>query len=223
MDARKADLEAIKNDSEATVGALNAAEMALATAQTALADANTAAAEEMTVSDLVDDAMTATADITDESTLAEVAVGRAAIDAAKESLKGMENLSDDVTMALQGRIDTLESSFSPNEMAVKAYDCQDGSGRDQEDGYSPRRPTRWGWMTPVSVVLARWPSIDDNRLEGAYGLSIERDRMATTVTITVQGATEDDRRRVHSRPWTSVTVDAPCTLVRWKRMKTAMW
>ena len=28
--------------------------------------------------------------------------------------------------------------------------------------------------------------------EGAYALSIERDRMATTVTITVQGATEDD-------------------------------
>ena len=65
------------------------AEMALADAQTALSDANTAAAEEMTVSGLVDDAVTATADITDESTPAEVAAGRAAIDAAKESLGGV--------------------------------------------------------------------------------------------------------------------------------------
>ena len=118
VDARQAELEAIENDSDATVGALNAAEMALATAQTALADANTAAEETM-VSGLVDDAMTATADITDESTPAEVDVGRAAIDAAQESLEGMENLSADVTAALQGRIDTLESSFSPNEMAVR--------------------------------------------------------------------------------------------------------
>ena len=32
----------------------------------------------------------------------------------QESLDGMENLSDaDVTAALQGRIDTLESGFSP--------------------------------------------------------------------------------------------------------------
>ena len=34
--------------------------------------------------------------------------------------------------------------------------------------------------------------VDGERTEGAYGLSIERDRMATTVTITVQGATVDD-------------------------------
>ena len=119
VDARQAELEAIKNDSDATVGALNAAEMALDTAQTALADANTAAAEEMTVSGLVDDAMTATADITDESTPAEVAVGRAAIDAAQESLGGMENLSADATAALQGRIDALEAGYSPIEMTVR--------------------------------------------------------------------------------------------------------
>ena len=42
----------------------------------------------MTVSGLIDDAMTATDDIDDESTPAAVAAGRAAIDAAKESLEG---------------------------------------------------------------------------------------------------------------------------------------
>ena len=34
--------------------------------------------------------------------------------------------------------------------------------------------------------------VDGEQSEGAYELSIERDRMATTVTITVRGATEDD-------------------------------
>ena len=36
------------------------------------------------------------------------------------------------------------------------------------------------------------PAIGADRVDGAYGLSIERDRMATTVTITVQGAAEGD-------------------------------
>ena len=121
VDARQTELDAIEADSDATVGALNAAEMALADAQTALSDANTAA-EEMTVSDLIDDAVTATADITDESTPAAVAVGRAAIDAAQESLDGlvdgMENLSADATAALQGRINDLEAGFSPIAMTV---------------------------------------------------------------------------------------------------------
>ena len=62
--------------------------------------------------------MTATADITDESTPAAVAAGRAAIDAAQESLEGMENVSDDATAALQGRIDALDAGYSPIEMTV---------------------------------------------------------------------------------------------------------
>ena len=151
MDARQAELDAIEADDDATVGDLNAALMALADAETALADANTAAAEEMTVSGLVDDAMTATADITDESTPAEVAAGRAAIDAAKESLGGMENLSADATTTLQDRIDDLESSFSPNEMAVRRPNAAtaaaatkrtaiDGGGRRTIGG---RRRSRW--------------------------------------------------------------------------------
>ena len=189
VDARQAELDAIENDSDATVGALNAAEMALATAQTARDDANTAAVEEMTVSGLVDDAMTATADITDESTPAEVAVGRAAIDAAQESLEGTENLSADVTAALEGRIGTLESSFSPNEMAVNMAAATAAAGTKVEAIGEEARETGdadaglGGTGTPALEV--------DNQSPGAYELSIERDRMATTVTITVRGAAED--------------------------------
>ena len=79
---------------------------------------------------------------------AEVAAGRAAIDAAQESLGGMENLSDDVTTALQGRVDTLESSFSPNEMAVRTAAATAAAGTkveaiDAEDRADDRRRSRW--------------------------------------------------------------------------------
>ena len=100
----------------------------------------------------------------------------------------MENLSDDVTTALQGRIDTLESSFSPDEMAVRMAAATAAAGTkveaiDAEDMQ----------MTDAGLGGTGTPAIDDdNRVEGAYGLSIERDRMATTVTITVQGVAEDD-------------------------------
>ena len=124
VDARQAELEAIEADEDATVGALKAARMAVADAQTALDDANTAAAEEMTVSGLIGDAMTLAAGIAFEedgdenSTPAEVAAARDALDAAQESLDGMANLSDDTEMALQARIDAIETSFAPIEVAV---------------------------------------------------------------------------------------------------------
>ena len=190
VDARKADLDAIENDSEATVGALNAAEMALTDAETNLANANTAMMEETTVSGLVDDAMTATTDITDESTLAEVAVGRAAIDAAKESLAGMENLSAEVTETLQDQIDTLESGFSSNEMAVRTAAATAAAATKLtelgvEAGETGVDDASLGGTGERAIV-------DGDRTDGAYALSIERDRMATTVTVTVQGTTVDD-------------------------------
>ena len=135
--------------------------------------------------------MTATADITDESTPAEVAVGRAAIDAEQESLEGKENLSADVTAALQGRIDTLESSFSPNEMAVRMAAATAAAGTkvmaiDAEAGETGEADAGLGGSTASAI---------DAGDEDSYALSIERDRMATTVageTVTVKGATEDD-------------------------------
>ena len=192
VDARQAELDAINDD--ATVGELNAAELALTDAQTALADANTATAEETTVSGLVDDAMTAIADIDDESTPAAVAAGRKAIKAAQDSLDGMENLSADTTAALQGRIDALESSFSPNEMAVAMSAATAAAG------------------TKRMAIAAEAEQTDDAGLggdtariinagdEGSYALSIERDRMATTVTVTVNGAAADDSDDVEFMP-----------------------
>ena len=185
VDARQAELEAIEADDDATVGALNAAQMALVAAQTALSDANTADAEDMTVSGLIADATTATADITDESTPAEVAVGRAAIDAAKESLGGMKNLSDDATAALQGRIDALESSFSPNEMAVgtiaktaaaatKRTKIADEAAQAQADD--------------ASLGGAGTPDTTDVQELGQYNLDIKHGE----TSITVEGATPDD-------------------------------
>ena len=119
VDARQAELEAIEADDGATVGDLNAARTAHETAQTELTDLNTATMEENTVSGLIDTAMTAVGDITDESTPAEVDAVEAAIKAAQGSLDGMENLSADTTTALQGRIDGLSTSLSPNAMAVR--------------------------------------------------------------------------------------------------------
>ena len=133
--------------------------------------------------------MTATADITDESTPAAVAVGRAAIDAAQESLDGMENLSDDATAALQGRIDDLEAGYSPIEMTAET-NAANGSGRDQEDGHRTRRLGRRPTPTPVSVAVPRLPS--QKTQQAPIHSSIERDRMATKVTITVNGAAADD-------------------------------
>ena len=215
VDARQTELEAIENDSDATVGALNAAEMALADAETALADANTAAAEEMTVSGLVDDAMTATADITDESTSAEVAVGRAAIDAAQESLEGMDNLSADATTALQGRIDALEAGYSPIEMTVETNAATAAAATkrtaiaaeaDQTDDavsvVVPRLrstlPAKALMHSPSSVTA--WPR--------GYGYRKRRRRR------------RQRRCRVHAGPRTWATA-APCTLARWTRMQTA--
>ena len=188
VDARQAELDAIEADDDATVGARNAAEMALATAQTALADANTAAAEEMTVSGLIDDAMTATDDIDDESTPVAVAAGRAAINAARESLDGMENLSDDATAALQGRIDALESSFSPNEVAVRMAAATAAAGTkvmaiNAEAGETGEADAGLGGSTASAL---------EEDAPRSYALSIERDRMATKVTVTVNGAAADD-------------------------------
>ena len=185
VDARQTELEAIENDSAATVGALNAAQMALAAAHTALSDANTAHAEEMTVSGLIDDAITATADIDDESTPAAVDAGRVAIDAAKESLGGMENLSDDATAALQGRIDVLESSFSPIEMAVKASAVTAAAATKRMEIAAEADDADAGLGGSTASAI-------EDGVEGSYALSIERDRMATSVTVTVNGATDDD-------------------------------
>ena len=178
VDARQAELEAIENDSDATVGALNAAEMALDTAQTELTDANTAAAAEMTVSDAIGAAITATADITDESTLAEVAVGRAAIDAAQESLKGMDNLSDDVTADLQGRIDTLEAGYSPIEMTVdtNAKTAAAATKRTEIDAEAIQMPDA-GLGGTVDVGT-------DPSAISTYMLTVARDRDGTKITIT---------------------------------------
>ena len=120
VDARKAEFEAIEDDADALRADYNAAKQALADAETNLADANTAMTEETTVSDAIGAAMAAIAGITDESAPKAVSDGRAAIDAAKESLDGMENLSAEVTATLQGRIDALNNDFSPIEIAVEA-------------------------------------------------------------------------------------------------------
>ena len=185
VDARQAELEAIENDSDATVGALNAAQMALATAQTALSDANTADAEEMTVSGLIDDAMTATADIDDESTPAAVAAGRAAIDAAKESLDGMENLSADAKAALQGRIDTLEAGYSPIEMTVATNAAINAAGTKATE---IRAEAAQGTEDNPDAGLGG----SDLEEGGAYMPTISRDRDGTTVKIAVGGAAADD-------------------------------
>ncbi len=188
VDARQAELDAIEADDDATVGELNAAELALTDAQTALADANTAAAEEMTVSGLIDDAMTAIADIDDESTPAAVATGRAAIDAAQDSLDGMENLSADATAALQGRIDALESSFAPNEMAVAISAATAAAG------------------TKSTAVGAEADQTGDAGLggsdapqtgtAGAYSMTIENDGTGATVKIELEDAADDDPKFV---------------------------
>ena len=120
VDARKADLDAIEDDADASLADYNAAKQALADAETNLADANTAMTEETTVSDAIGAAMTAIAGITDESASKAVSDGRAAIDAAKVSLDGMENLSAEAMATLQGRIDALNNDFSPIEMAATA-------------------------------------------------------------------------------------------------------
>ena len=187
VDARQAELEAIENDSDATVGALNAAEMALATAQTALADADTAAAEEMTVSGLVDDAMTAIADITDESTPAAVKVGRDAIKAAQVSLDGMENLSADATAALQGRIDTLESSFSPNEMAVRmAAATAAAATKVTAIGIEGKQPLVDGTDAGLGGSV-------EADMDSTYSMTISRPRSGTEIKIANSAnAGEDD-------------------------------
>ena len=182
VDARQAELEAIEADDDATVGDRNAALMALGAAQTALSGANAAD----TVSGLIDDAVTATADITDESTPAAVAVGRAAIDAAQESLDGlvdgMENVSADATAALQGRIDALDAGYSPIEMTVDAnadtaaaatkrtaIGVEAGQETDAADGLG-------GSDAPIT----------EDGAVGEYTLSIKHGE----TSITVEGATD---------------------------------
>ena len=183
VDARQAELDAIEADDDATVGALNAAEMALADAQTAFSGANTAAAEEMTVSGLIDDAMTATADIDDESTPAAVAAGRAAIDAAKESLGGMENLSDDATVALQGRIDVLEAGYSPIEMTVETNAAKAAAATKR---------TEIGAEFAQEVEAGLGGSLPTGVTDSTYSMTISRDRDGTTVEIADTAMADDD-------------------------------
>ena len=120
VDARAMELADLEADDDATVGQVNAARTALTNAQTALSDHNTAVGENDTVSGLIDDAVTAIADIDDESTPNEVNAGREAIKAAQDSLDGMENLYAADKTALQGRIDALNASYNPIETAVHA-------------------------------------------------------------------------------------------------------
>ena len=136
VDARQTELEVIEADDDATVGDRNAALMALADAQTALSGANAAD----TVSGLIDDAMTATADITDESTPAAVAVGRAAIDAAQESLDGARSTGWRTCPPTLRRPSRAGSMTSTPAIRRLKWRCdrrigRNGSGRDQEDGH----------------------------------------------------------------------------------------
>ena len=227
VDARQAEFEAIEADDDATVGDLNAAKMALADAQTALSDANTAAAEEMTVSGLIDGATTATADITDESTPAAVAAGRAAIDAAKESLEGMENLSDDATTALQGRIDALEAASRRMK-----WRCDDVGHRPRRrvrnvDG---QRPTRrlsgrsrrrdaglggTGTALPPSQYRRRSVAPD------AYNLAIKHGETSITVRKRRDRSSDDVEFIPQARDFGGGTHHA--RLARWTRLLTATW
>ena len=161
-------------------------------------DANTAGAEEMTVSDLIDDAMTATADIDDKSTPAAVAAGRAAIDAAQESLDVMENLSADATTALQGRINDLEAGYSPIEMTVKTNAATAAAGTKRAEIAVEAGEMGEGEEADAGLGGSTAPEAAD--AVGSYTLSIERDRMATKVTVTVNGTAEDDSDDVEFMP-----------------------
>ena len=209
VDARQTELDAIEADDDATVGDLNAAQKALDDAQTALSGANAAD----TVSGLIDDAVTATADIDDESTPAAVAAGRAAIDAAKESLDGMENLSADATAALQGRIDALDAGYSPIEMTVDTNaDTAAAATKRTEIGEEAAQMTDAG--------------LGGTGAAGHYRQS--RMQVNTTWPSSTARPPSQSKARPKApmssscRPWTSVT-DAPCTLAPWMRMPTATW
>ena len=192
VDARQAELDAIKDNSETTLGELDAAETALEDATNALDDANTAMMEETTVSGLINTAMTAVGGITfvadgdDNSTPAEVKAAEDAVLAAQVSLAGMENLSDDTKTDLQDRITALSESLAPNATAVRMAAVTAAADtkrkRIEAEAVQPMDAGLGGSVAPITTEGS----------EGEYTQVIKRDRMATTVTITVEGATKDD-------------------------------
>ena len=202
VDARQAELDALGDD--ATVAELRAAEKALEDAQDALRAHNTATMENTTVSGLIDDAMTAIADIDEDSTPNEVAAGRAAIKAAQDSLDGMENLSEAQRMALQGRIDALNDAYNPIEMAANMAAATAAAGT-KKTAISNEAAQAIGGTAGTdgtggadaglggsARTDADGTTTADDASDDVYGLSISRDRDGTEIEITDPANAGDD-------------------------------
>ena len=196
--ARQEELDAIEDDDDATVGQLNAAREALETAQTELSDANTAMEEENTVSGLIETAMglvdgiTFVADGDDNSTPNDVKAAEEAIQAAQDSLDGMENLSDETETALQGRIDALTTSLSPNAMAVRMAAATAAAGTKRKAIGTEADQTTDAGLGGTARTDADGTTADDPS-DDVYGIAISRKSgEAATIKVTDPANAADD-------------------------------
>ena len=198
VDARQAELDAIEADDSATVGELNAARTALETAQTELSDHNTATMEENTVDGLITTAMTAVDGIDEDSTPAELKAAEAAIKAAQDSLDGMENLSADTEMALQGRIDGLTQSLAPNKAAVNMAAATAAAGTKEKAIAAEAAQTTDAGLGGTARTDSEYAGGSDANTDGdtsndVYRLAISRARdEAAKIVITDPNAAGDD-------------------------------
>ena len=160
------------------------------TLTTQLNTANTVIMQAASVKEALAAATTAVDGITDESDDAAVAAARTAVGDAQAALTAAAALPQDASDDLGALISSLNARLVGIETARA------------EPGPDPAATE--AAKTKTTAIEAEAGQTDDAGLggsiasditagdEGSYALSIERDRMATTVTVTVNGATDDD-------------------------------
>ena len=143
--------------------------------------------------------------LTDESSAADVTAANNKVSAAQTALDDA-GLNDADTTTQQAAITALTTTISDGEADRTAHRTMVAEAKVESDSDAANTKTtaikaEAGETGEADAGLGGTDTsaiVEGVRSEGAYGLSIERDRMATTVTITVQGATEDDDVEFHA-------------------------
>ena len=186
LQAELADVEA---DDNATNAQVNLARMAVTNAETARDGVQMALTDTTNVNDAITAATTAIGELDDESTPAEVKAARDLVMAAQTALDDAENLSADQMASLQGMIDGIDTADLVTQETRVAADVTKATTtaaltKETAIGVEAAQTTDAGLGgTDATIGTA----------EGNYELtSISRDHEATTITVTVHGASDDD-------------------------------